>query len=94
MTTNVIGIIKLMRVPHYVKNGLIFFPLFFSLTLFFPWFFIVCFDLPENVLTLQMGFITTRIIIRAILSMAIIMATFVISKLFIFNSKKIGDSEK
>ena len=29
-----IGIIKLMRVKHYVKNGLIFLPLFFSMQLF------------------------------------------------------------
>ncbi len=32
----IIGIIKLMRVKHYVKNGLIFLPLFFSMQLFEP----------------------------------------------------------
>ena len=31
-----IGIIKLMRIKHYVKNGLIFLPLFFSMQLFDP----------------------------------------------------------
>lgn len=37
-----IGIIKLMRVTHYVKNGLIFLPLFFSLNLFEPQLILKC----------------------------------------------------
>ena len=38
----IIGIIKLMRVTHYVKNGLIFLPLFFSMNLFKPELFLKC----------------------------------------------------
>lgn len=34
MIKKAIGILKLMRVKHYIKNGLIFLPLFFSMRLF------------------------------------------------------------
>jgi 4-hydroxybenzoate polyprenyltransferase len=42
MLKKFIGILKLMRMPHYVKNGLIFLPLFFSIKLFNPQLFLKC----------------------------------------------------
>ena len=41
----------------------------------------------EDLIVIKIGFITTRLIIRVILSGVIIMSTFVFSKLFIFKRK-------
>ena len=43
----------------------------------------------EDLVVINIGFITTRLIIRVVLSAAIIMATFVFSKLFIFKTKSL-----
>ena len=46
-------------------------------------------ELLEDRIVLDLGFITTRLVIRVVLSMVIIMATFVFSKAFIFKSKRV-----
>ena len=45
-------------------------------------------ELLEDVIVINIGFITTRLIIRVLLSAVIIMATYVINKMFIFNGAK------
>lgn len=42
LVKRMLGIIKLMRVKHYVKNGLIFLPLFFAVRIFEPALFLRC----------------------------------------------------
>ena len=44
-------------------------------------------ELLEDRLVIDFGFITTRLVIRVVLSTVIIMATFVFSKMFIFKGK-------
>lgn len=56
--------------------------------------FFILVELFENLIAIKLGFITTRLIIRVLLSMAIIMATFVFSKLFIFKAKSKNVEEK
>lgn len=55
--------------------------------------FFVLVELLEDAVTVNLGFITTRLIIRVLLSMVIIMATYVINKLFIFGSKTEKDEK-
>ncbi|MBR2473501.1 MAG: GtrA family protein [Clostridia bacterium] len=56
--------------------------------------FFVLVELLEDIIIINIGFITTRLIIRFILSTVIILATYIINKLFIFkstNKKKISE---
>lgn len=52
--------------------------------------FFILVELLEDKIVIQIGFVTTRLVIRVVLSMAIIMATFILSKLFIFKAKNNG----